>query len=514
MNRPVYCWNCGAQNPSNSQFCDQCSAPLATPGMLGGTVRPPAGGNGAGAPPVSMSPGPPAPPVSVPAAPPAPAAPTPLPAEATAETAAGPVPPSGATAEAAAGPLSPPGAADDAPAATAALTPGAAAPVRPPRVSPLAPAAPPAGRRSMTPVLVAGALLALGLFLGGGLALLLTAPPGGAATATPTGAAAAATPNGLSGEADATSTLTNDQTGGVAAVPTSPAVGCAVFPSDNIWNRNIAALPTDPRSDQYIAAIGADVGLHRDFGAGLYEGAPLGIPYTTVSGTQPRIAVHFDPEASDESDAGPYPIPTNAPLEGGTGTDAEGHALVIDQGACVLYEIYKGTPHADGSWDAYAGAHWQLNSNALRPDSWTSADAAGLPIFPGLVRYDEVAGGAIHHALRFTAPQTQKAHIWPARHDAGDSSDPNLPPMGLRVRLKADYDISGFPPPVRVILQALKDYGMFLADNGSPWYIQGTPDDRWNNDLIQDNLKQVQGSDFEVIDESGLMIDPNSGQSR
>jgi hypothetical protein len=186
---------------------------------------------------------------------------------------------------------------------------------------------------------------------------------------------------------------------------------------------------------------------------------------------------------------------------------------VINQGNCTLYELYRAFPQEDGSWDAASGALWNLNSHALRTDGWTSADAAGLPIYPGLVTYDEVASGQITHAIRFTAPQTQRAYLWPARHFASDSTNPNLPPMGLRVRLKASVDISGYLQPVRVILQGMKDYGMFLADNGSPWYISGAPDERWDNDMLHP-MDPLSGADFEAVDESGLMIDPNSGQSR
>jgi hypothetical protein len=217
---------------------------------------------------------------------------------------------------------------------------------------------------------------------------------------------------------------------------------------------------------------------------------------------------------SAESEPGPYPIPPDAPIEGGPDSDGDRHVAVIDTGSCVLYELYHAWPQPDGSWHAGSGARWDLKSNSLRPDGWTSADAAGLPLVPALVRYDEVMSGEIRHALRFTVPSTQKAHIWPARHDAGESHDPDLPPMGLRVRLKAGVSISGYPTEVRVILQALKDYGMFLADNGDPpWNIDGTPDERWNNRTLK-MLENIKGSDLEAVDESGLMVDPNSGQSR
>jgi hypothetical protein len=299
------------------------------------------------------------------------------------------------------------------------------------------------------------------------------------------------------------------------AVPTPVGTrtgGCSVFPANNIWNRNIAALPTHALSNNYIASIGASAYLHADFGSGTWNGGPIGIPFVTVPGTQPRVPIYFT-DYPDESDPGPYPVPTNAPIEGGPNGTGDRHVLVIDRDNCVLYEMFYSFPQPDGSWRASAGARWPLTSNALRPAGWTSADAAGLPIYAGLVRYDEVAGGAIRHALRFTAPRTQRAYLWPARHYASTSTDPNLPPMGLRVRLKAGVDISGYPQQVRVILQALKDYGMFLADNGSAWYISGAPDERWNNDTLR-LLHNLRGSDFEAVDESSLMVHPDSGESR
>jgi hypothetical protein len=284
-----------------------------------------------------------------------------------------------------------------------------------------------------------------------------------------------------------------------------------MFPADNIWNRNIAALPTHVLSNNYIASMGLGTGLHADFGSGEWNGGPIGIPYVVVPNTQPPVPVTF--EYSDESDPGPYPVPTNAPIEGGPNSSGDRHVLVVQAGACSLYEMFASYPHADGSWEAGSGAKWSLLSNALRPAGWTSADAAGLPILPGLANYNEVASGAIHHALRFTAQRTQKAYLWPARHYASSLTDPNLPPMGLRVRLKASVNISTYPAQLRVILQALKDYGMIVADNGSNWYVSGAPDERWDNDILH-MISNIHGSDFEAVDESSLMIDPNSGQSR
>jgi hypothetical protein len=294
--------------------------------------------------------------------------------------------------------------------------------------------------------------------------------------------------------------------------PTTLASGaCPLFPANNIWNRNIAAQPTHERSAAYINSMGTDSPLHPDFGQGLYDDGPIGIPYTIVPGDQPLVPITFD--IDDESDPGPYPIPTDVPVEGGPASRGDRHVIVIERGSCTLYEVWSSYPQADGSWTAGSGATWQLNSNALRPASWTSADAAGLPILPGLASYDEVATGVIRHALRFTVKETQAATIWPARHRASDISDPDVPPMGLRLRLKAQVNISTYPPQARVILQALKDYGMFLADNGSSIFLSGMPDERWDNDDLR-TLQQITGADFEAIDESDLMVDPNSGQSR
>jgi hypothetical protein len=206
-------------------------------------------------------------------------------------------------------------------------------------------------------------------------------------------------------------------------------------------------------------------------------------------------------------------IPANAPIEGGVGSSGDRHVLAFDRDNCVLYELFAAYPQSDGSWKAGSGAIFDLRSHALRPDTWTSADAAGLPIFPGLVRYDEVAAGEIKHALRFTAPETRKAHIWPARHNASDLTGTQYPPMGQRFRLRADYDISRFSRDTQVIRRALKKYGMILADNGSPWFISGAPDERWNNDVLRE-LRQVKGSAFEAVDTSSLMLNPNSGQAK
>jgi hypothetical protein len=285
--------------------------------------------------------------------------------------------------------------------------------------------------------------------------------------------------------------------------------GCPVFPVDNIWNTSVADLPLDPNSTVFINTIGATRGLHPDFGSGTWNGGPIGIPYDVVDASEPKVNVSFD--YADESDLGPYPIPPDALIEGGSQSSGDRHVLVLDRNSCILYELFSAYPQQDGSWQAGSGAIFHLNSNALRPSGWTSADAAGLPILSGLVRYDEVAAGEIRHALRFTAPQTRDAYVWPARHEASSLTAAQNPPMGQRFRLKASFDISHFSAPVRVILQAMKTYGLILADNGSAWYISGTPDSRWDNDMLVSELAQVKGSDFEVVDVSSLMVNPDSG---
>lgn len=287
--------------------------------------------------------------------------------------------------------------------------------------------------------------------------------------------------------------------------------GCPVLPGDNIWNTPVAGLPPDANSAAFVGTIGAGHGLHPDFGSGTWAGAPIGIPYTVVDASQPGVSVAFD--YADESDPGPYPIPSDALIEGGSLSSGDRHVLIVDQGSCVLYELFAAYPQQDGSWRAGSGAVFDLNSNSLRPEGWTSADAAGLPILPGLVRYDEVAAGEIRHALRFTAPQTRSDYVWPARHEASNLTGNQIPPMGQRFRLKAGFDLSRFSAPVRVILQAMKTYGVILADNGSAWYISGVPDPGWDNDMLVGELAQVKGSDFEAVDVSSLMADPDSGRA-
>jgi hypothetical protein len=285
--------------------------------------------------------------------------------------------------------------------------------------------------------------------------------------------------------------------------------GCPIYPANNIWNYDISRLPVHTNSANFVASIGLTSHLHPDFGAGLYNGGPIGFPYMVVPGSQPLVPVSFD--YASESDHGPYPIPLNAPVEGGSQSKGDRHVLVIDSGNCKLYEMYSSYPQNNGSWHAGSGAVWNLNSNALRPATWTSADAAGLPILPGLVSYDEVAAGVINHALRFTVNQTQNTFLWPARHQASSSTSPNLPPMGLRLRLKASVNISSFSRANQIILTALKHYGMLVADTGSSWYLSGTSDNRWNNDDLH-SLNTIPGSDFEAVDESALQMNANSGQ--
>jgi hypothetical protein len=287
--------------------------------------------------------------------------------------------------------------------------------------------------------------------------------------------------------------------------------GCPNLPADNVWHTPVTSLPVLSQSSRYVNSIGAGAGVKADFGSGVWDGGPIGIPVTYVSGSQRSVPVKFD--YADESDPGPYPIPADAAVEGGANSDGDRHVLVVDTGTCKLYELYDAHPNSDGSWQAGSGAVYDLASDQLRPRGWTSADAAGLPITPGLVRYAEVAAGHIDHAIRVTVPSTQQAFEWPARHAASSSTNTSLPPMGLRLRLKADVNISGLPPQARVIAQAMKTEGVIVADNGSPWFISGAPDSRWNNDDLQ-ALGTLHGSDFEAVDTSGLLVSANSGKAR
>jgi hypothetical protein len=288
----------------------------------------------------------------------------------------------------------------------------------------------------------------------------------------------------------------------VGAHPLPAARGCPIFPANNPWNQRVDRLPVAKDSARLIASIGLGDPVHPDFGSGLYQGAPIGIPYAVVSGRTRRVRVSFG--YASESDRGPYPIPRGVPIEGGPRSNGDRHVIVVDRSSCRDYELFSAYPVIGAHpprWRAGSGAIFNLRSNHLRPAGWTSADAAGLPILPGLARYYEVRGGSIDHALRFTARCTAPRYVYPARHEAG--SCPAGPPMGLRVRLKASVNISGLPYQARVVAVALKRYGMILADNGSPWFISGAPNPGWNNDALH-QLDRLHGSDFEVVDTSSL----------
>ena len=280
------------------------------------------------------------------------------------------------------------------------------------------------------------------------------------------------------------------------AVQPHSVAGCSLFPADNPWNQRVDSLPVAANSSAIIATIGAGTGLHPDFGSGSWNGGPIGIPYNVVTSAQKKAKVSFD--YADESDPGPYPIPSKPKIEYGS----DRHVLIVDSSACRLYELFDARKTGT-RWSAGSGAIWSLGSNALRPAGWTSADAAGLPILPGLARWDEAAAGHIDHALRFTVQHTRRAYVYPARHFASSLTDASLPPMGLRLRLRSDFDTSGFPPQARVVLEALKRYGMMVADNGSNWYVGGAPDPRWSNDDLH-TLGRVKGSDFEVVDPASI----------
>jgi hypothetical protein len=291
------------------------------------------------------------------------------------------------------------------------------------------------------------------------------------------------------------------------AHPLPGARSCPVFPVDNPWNQRVDRLPVARSSATLIRSIGIGSPVHPDFGAGLYAGGPIGIPYITVSKHTRRVPVSF--QYAGESDGHLYPLPRGVPIEGGPRSQGDRHVIVVDRDSCRDYELYAAYPLSGGArWRAGSGAIFNLRSDRLRPRGWTSADAAGLPILPGLARYDEVARGSIDHALRFTAVHTRMQFVYPARHYASSSNNPALPPMGLRVRLRASVNISHLPRQARIVATALKRYGMILADNGSPWYISGAPDRHWNNDDLH-LLGELSGRDFEVVDTSSL---PRPGQ--
>jgi hypothetical protein len=285
--------------------------------------------------------------------------------------------------------------------------------------------------------------------------------------------------------------------------------GARPFPSNNAWNMDVSRFPVHPNSANLIASIGNNTGLHPDFGT-FWEGAPIGIPYVVVAGSQPMVPINFT-DWGDQSDPGPYPFPPNAPIEGGSSSTGDRHVLAVDRDNWKLYETYYSFPISGGaSWNASSGAVWNFNSNKLRPETWTSADAAGLPIFPGLVRRDEVVQlQEIRHALRFTVNVSRRSYVYPATHQAGSTTNVNAPPMGMRVRLKSTFNIDNFAPNVRVILQAMKKYGMIVADNGSNWYVSGTHDPSWNDDELS-ALSQVKGSNFEVVQTPNHLLMPQS----
>ena len=294
------------------------------------------------------------------------------------------------------------------------------------------------------------------------------------------------------------------------ATPFPGAPACPTFPTNSFWHADVSGLPVHPQSSTWVASVGTAAKLKADFGSGTWDGGPIGIPFTTVAGTQARVPVSFD--YADESDPGPYPIPPSAPIEGGPAATGDRHVLVVDRDVCRLWELYSAYPQNGAtSWTAGSGATWDLRSNTMRPLGWTSGDAAGLPILPGLVRRDEVVSGVIDHVIRFTAPRTANAYVWPASHKAatGGASDP---PMGSWFRLKANFDISGFSAQNQVILRALKKHGMVLADNGSSWFMSGAPDPGWNDSDLN-LLRNVAGSAFEAVDVSSLKVSATSYQS-
>jgi hypothetical protein len=296
------------------------------------------------------------------------------------------------------------------------------------------------------------------------------------------------------------------------AMPPAGAPACPTFPADNVWHSDISRLPVNRRNAAWMASTGASTRrLHPDFGSSGNPAAPYGIPAITVAGTHPKVPVTF--QYADESDRVGYPLGADTRVEGGRNSGGDMHAIEIDRATCRLYETFSTTQDSAGRWHAGSGAVWDLKSNRLRPAGWTSADAAGLPIFPGLLRRDEVLAGNVDHAIRFTLSRTDRSYIWPARHQAGSARDANLPPMGARFRLKASYNIAGLRPDTQVVLRAMKKHGLILADNGSNWFFQGAAGNTWNDAFISE-LKGIPASAFEAVDTSSLMVSVNSGQAR
>jgi hypothetical protein len=290
-----------------------------------------------------------------------------------------------------------------------------------------------------------------------------------------------------------------------------PGTACPVFPANNVWHADVSTLPVHPRSAAWLASASASSKrLHPDFGPSGDPQVPYGIPYQVVPSSHAKVNVTFD--YADESDRVPYPLGPDTPIEGGAGSGGDMHTVVVDSGTCRLYETWY-TQHTASGWTAGSGATWSLTSNAMRPAGWTSADAAGLPILPGLLRLDEVQAGHVDHAIRFTVARTDRSYVWPARHQAGAANDANLPPMGARFRLKASYNTAGLRADTRTVLAAMKTYGLLLADNGSDWFFQGSADNNWPTGLL-DQLKAVPASAFEAVDESSLMVSPDSAAVR
>jgi hypothetical protein len=296
-----------------------------------------------------------------------------------------------------------------------------------------------------------------------------------------------------------------------AATHAIPGTHCTVFPQDNVWHADISKLPVNSHSAEWVDAIGRSVNLHPDFGPSFgAQPVPYGIPITVVSGSHPKVHVKF--MYASESDRVGYPLGNDTKIEGGKNAGGDRHAIMVDKANCRLYETWL-TRKKGSHWTAGSGATWSLTSNKLRHKNWTSADAAGLPILPGLLRYDEVKSGLVDHAIRFTAPVTSTHYLWPARHEAGSKHSLKYPPMGARFRLKADFSMAGYSRDAKVVLRAMKTYGLILADNGSPWYFQGDDSRNWHNKLVSE-LKTIPAADFQAVDESSLEVSPNSGQAR
>lgn len=285
---------------------------------------------------------------------------------------------------------------------------------------------------------------------------------------------------------------------------------CPITPANAFWRTDVSTRPVHASSGTWVSSIGSTRSAHADFGSGLWDGGPIGIPYNVVPGTQAGVTVTFD--YADESDAGPYPIPASPKIEGGAGSTGDRHVLMVDKDNCRLYELWSAYPNGDGTWNAGSGAIWDMKSNTMRPDGWTSSDAAGLQVLPGLVRYEEVQQGKVLHAIRMTVPTTQRAYVWPASHQAGSTNSAAYPPMGAWVRLKSTVDETTFPQQMQPIIKALKTYGAVIADNGSAWYFSGAPDERWDNDQLT-TMGRLKGSDFEFVDTTGLQVAPGSYQS-